>query len=136
MRPIRYRQDRRAVCSHKRHSACRCRATDRGDVIVALSVLDVILEVGAHAQEGIKAQCPPEVQPATGAEERGVAQPLPAVYLLGEGRTEADFVAIKPAALVAIRGDLSVDTGPKLELGQWHAGSPKAASVSWSCRPA
>jgi hypothetical protein len=92
--------------------------------------------VGADTEVGLEAQGPPEVQPATGAEERGVAQPLPAVYLLGEGRTETNFVAIKPAALVAIRGDLSVDTGPKLELGQWHAGSPKAASVSWPCLPA
>jgi hypothetical protein len=57
------------------------------------------------------------MQRAARSKERAVAKALPAADLFRKTKPETNLVAIKPTALVAIRGDLSVDTGAELEFG-------------------
>jgi len=120
VRRVRHSQHRRAVDRSKRNGSGRRGAADRRDVIIPLTILDVVFQVRAHAEVGLKAQGPPDVQRAARPKERAVSKAGPAADLLRISKPEANLVAVEPSTLVAIRSDLSVNTGTELEFCQWH----------------
>jgi len=116
VRRVRHSQHRRAVDRSKRNGSGRRGAADRRDVIIPLTILDVVLQVRANAEVGLKAQGPPDMKRAARSEERAVPKAGPAADLLRVSKPEANLVAVEPTTFVTIRSDLSVNTGTELEL--------------------
>ena len=107
---VRYRHDGRP-CSTRKRGSQRTGCTQRGDVVIDATLLNVELQVCTYANKILGAQRHPVPKRPTDAKKCIPRNALPPANNLGRALTKADFVAIVKTTFSGVAGVFSVNAG-------------------------
>jgi hypothetical protein len=90
------------------------RGTDRGNVVVSPTTLDVVLEVSTYCDEVLPLESNPVEHRPADAKKELIRQAHPSTDLLGHTPSETHFVGFVPTAFGCVAGILAVNSGLEL----------------------